>query len=110
VFGREMIPTDLIDVTTLVDYQVLMATVTWHREHRMHVLAVYAPNNPSDNSAFWDDLLTTIKERVLTKLDIILGDFNVMEDPQDRLLPHADDGAAIMALRSLTAECDVSDG
>jgi exonuclease III len=87
VFNKEVIPTDQIDVTALVDGRALVATVTWHREHQLHIMAVYAPNSPSDNSDFWDDLLAAIEERALTKPDIVLGDFNVVEDPQDRLPP-----------------------
>jgi hypothetical protein len=46
----------------------------------------------------------------MTKPNVTLGDFNVVEDPQDRLPPHADSDAAVAAPRSLTTECDVSDG
>jgi exonuclease III len=73
------------------------------------------PNNPRDNSTFWadSDLLTAIEEQAMTKPDVILGDFNVVEDPQDpsRLPPRADSDAAVEALHSFkfTTECDVSD-
>ena len=53
---------------------------------------VYAPNSPPDNKNFWNELDQAFNTNPFPYLDILLGDFNVVEDAIDRL-PSRNDNA-----------------
>ncbi|PCH33465.1 hypothetical protein WOLCODRAFT_147560 [Wolfiporia cocos MD-104 SS10] len=41
---------------TLVPGRALLLSIKWHGEDTLHILNVYAPNSPTSNQAFWNDL------------------------------------------------------
>ncbi|TFK79298.1 DNase I-like protein, partial [Polyporus arcularius HHB13444] len=76
----------------------------------LRVANVYAPNRPADNARFWEELdqvWTTARSR---RPDVILGDFNIVEDPIDRIPAHLDDRTAVTALRAMRSKLGLVDG
>ena len=71
--------------------RALLLQYTWHNSKILTVLAIYAPNDITENKDFWNELLLKWRELRLPRLDILLGDFNIVEDAIDRLPCHTRD-------------------
>lgn len=72
------------------------------------ILGVYGPNTgPSgDLRRFWDEL----NGAELGKLDVVMGDFNIVLKSEDRNPPHADELAATVALVNFLGKHRMVDG
>jgi exonuclease III len=92
----------------IVPGRALLATVPWHREERMTILVVYAPNDPTHIREFWETIKIELGN--LPKPDVILGDFNLVEDALDRLPPHLDPLSASEPLQDLKRSLKLTDG
>ncbi|KAF8308038.1 hypothetical protein DL93DRAFT_2045629, partial [Clavulina sp. PMI_390] len=112
VINKEMLPIEGLEVTELIPGRALLATMPWRATIKLRVLIVYAPNPPSDNRAFWDRLYTqwTSHDNPLPPVDILLGDFNLVELDEDRMPRHPDDARAVQSLLKLRTKIGVSDG
>ena len=76
----------------------------------MSILNVYAPNEPSANEAFWDSIERRWYDLDLPAPDLMLGDFNIVEDSLDRLPNRTDHAGATGALGRLRAKMLLQDG
>lgn len=67
------------------------------------ILAVYAPNDARENKGFWEKLNAkwTNLKLTLPEINVMLGDFNLVEEAINRQPPHADSAEAIGALNTL---------
>jgi len=104
--------TNIKDVKTyeVIKGRALLLQYTWHNNKILTVLAIYAPNDVTENKEFWDELLRKWRELRLPRLDILLGDFNMVEDAIDRLPCHTRDTRAAEALQAFRHEFDMIDG
>ncbi|KIJ61503.1 hypothetical protein HYDPIDRAFT_169730 [Hydnomerulius pinastri MD-312] len=85
----------------LIPGRAIHLSIEWHNDHKLSILNVYAPNNPSAHPTFWKDLHQAWISNFLLKLDLLLGDFNITEDPINRTPAHLDNENVIEALRDL---------
>ncbi|KAF6760768.1 Endonuclease/exonuclease/phosphatase, partial [Ephemerocybe angulata] len=95
--------------------RALMVRIPWKKAGGSKVvLAVYAPNAPDENAKFWANLkkkwTDAPSNSPLPMPDIMLGDFNVVEDSADRLPTHTDSTPAVEALRDLKKFLRLIDG
>ncbi|KAF8844901.1 DNase I-like protein [Paxillus ammoniavirescens] len=97
-----------IQTFDIIPGRALLARIPWHKDSHLNILNVYAPNDNSSNEAFWDQLRLQLKD--LPKPDVMLGDFNLVEDALDRLPPHPDARSATEALATLKQETHLVDG
>lgn len=77
-----------IDRYDIIPGRALMATIPWHNNDKISVLAVYTPNDPTENGEFWEEIFNPLQN--IPKLDIMLGDLNIVEDGLDCLPPKKD--------------------
>ncbi|EIN08151.1 hypothetical protein PUNSTDRAFT_17686, partial [Punctularia strigosozonata HHB-11173 SS5] len=87
-----------------------LLTIPWHQDSELRILGIYAPNDEKENAEFWRTLQRTWRTSRLPKPDMMMGDFNVVEDKIDRLPMHKDNGEATEALRTLKAKFNMLDG
>ncbi|KZV98463.1 DNase I-like protein [Exidia glandulosa HHB12029] len=85
VLNKRLVQTQGARMWVLVPGKAIVVSFNWHREQKLSVLAVYAPNDPSENKEFW----TTIRDALRQNADIprphvLKGDFNMVESMQDR--------------------------
>ncbi|KAI0677755.1 Endonuclease/exonuclease/phosphatase, partial [Trametes maxima] len=80
--------------------------IEWSCERTLRILNVYGPNATTENAAFWD----TLKNKNLGRMDIMMGDFNIVEEAVDRLPPRRDRETAVSAMRSLKTKMGMHDG
>ncbi|KIJ59328.1 hypothetical protein HYDPIDRAFT_140820, partial [Hydnomerulius pinastri MD-312] len=108
VINKHITNTSGIKLVELVPGRALLATIPWHREEHLNVLNVYAPNEPATNETFWTEVLDKLQGQ--PRPDVLLGDFNMIEDALDRLPPHMDARPAMDAMCKLKSEMHLVDG
>ncbi|KAI0348931.1 hypothetical protein OH77DRAFT_1499698 [Trametes cingulata] len=63
-----------------------MLDLTWSTDRRLRLLNVYGPNDRQESITFW----RTLTQKNLRSVSVMLGDFNIVDMPIDRL-PQKDD-------------------
>ncbi|KAI0341942.1 DNase I-like protein, partial [Trametopsis cervina] len=101
VLNKERLEVSLTTSTVVIPGRAMALNLVWHNDVPLTILNVYAPNSPTENERFWRDIAGKISRGECHKPDIILGDFNVVEDSSDRLPPHPDHRGATQALSDL---------
>jgi len=108
VINKKLLGTSGIKTHTLVPGRAILTIIPWQKESTLKVLAIYTPNDSLTNQQFWE--LTQSKLRNLPRPDLLLGDFNVVEDPLDRLPPKTDPFGPISSLHELKSHLRMKDG
>ncbi|KJA26902.1 hypothetical protein HYPSUDRAFT_132204, partial [Hypholoma sublateritium FD-334 SS-4] len=108
VINKDLANTTGTQVYEIVPGRALMISVPWHRDKTITVLSVYAPTNNQESTIFWEEL--NIGRQGRPQPDVILGDFNLVEDALDRLPPHRDPPAPTEGLTNLITALDMTDG
>ncbi|KAG1858688.1 Endonuclease/exonuclease/phosphatase, partial [Suillus tomentosus] len=109
VLNREITNTENATMQVIIPGRAAVLSINWHQDKRINILNIYAPNNLSDHKAFWDKIRTEWQRLNLATPDLMLGDFNLTEDPIDRAPARPDHEGAIDALRDLRNTLNVQD-
>ncbi|KAH9941470.1 Endonuclease/exonuclease/phosphatase, partial [Amylocystis lapponica] len=111
VFNKELIEAKAVSVTEVIPGRAVLATARMRQGEVLTFLGVYAPNSPSDNAQFWIDLQQWFESHPRqAKPDIMLGDFNMVEDALDQLPMHGDPNGPVDALDDLKSTFRLRDG
>ena len=90
--------------------RALLLTIPWRNNSVINVLAIYAPNPTNENQLFWETLDQKWLDENLPLPDVMLGDFNLVEEPIDRLPVHGDAPSAIQSLNKFKERLNLFDG
>ena len=101
VINRSLVAPKELEVTELIEGHALAIKFKWHGDRDILLINIYAPNNKNAHPEFWEMVDTKRRSKGLRRPDILLGDFNVTEEPIDRAPAHLDNTEAIAALRNL---------
>ncbi|KAI0072921.1 DNase I-like protein [Panus rudis PR-1116 ss-1] len=110
VINKDLANIKGISSTVIVPGRALLMQLPWHKDLKLSILAIYAPNNSSDNASFWNDIFNFWNTSQEPRPTIMLGDMNLVEDAIDRFPPHSDDANATMALRDVKSRLNLTDG
>ena len=110
VLNRRLINTRNSSTTTIIPGRALSTSIPWLDNQNINILTTYAPNPPRDNKDFWKKIFATLTLYDLAPPDILLGDFNLVEDALDRLPSSQDDTNATEALRDFRLKYGLIDG
>lgn len=110
VINKDMLNASEVTCETIIPGRAILATISRPSETTLNVLNVYAPNDTKRNEEFWGELNNALESSPQRKPDIMLGDFNLVEDSLDRLPCHPDDPNAVAALGTLKANYSLIDG
>lgn len=80
------------------------------QQKKLRILNVYAPNDPTDSGAFWKNIPNEMERKHLPNPDVMLGDFNTVEDSLDRLPNKSDNAETVRALREMRTNMNLIDG
>lgn len=94
----------------IIPGRALLLTIPWHGASNLNVLAVYAPNSPYENAEFWNNITINFCENNYPPPDIMLGDYNLVEESIDRLPAHTDNERAASSLADLKSFFHLCDG
>ena len=109
VINKQLIEPEKIETYELIPGKALMLKIRWLKTCNTSILNIYAPNERNAHPDFWATILTGRHTRHAPIPDFTLGDFNMTEDPVDRMPPKLDSETAIEALRDVKQEWDVRD-
>ncbi|KIO14619.1 hypothetical protein M404DRAFT_108999, partial [Pisolithus tinctorius Marx 270] len=107
-FNKCLVKTREVKTHDIVPGRALLITMPWYQQEKLNILNVYAPNDPSENQRFWETIHDNIIN--LPQPDVLLGDFNIVEDSIDRIPAHPDHTNAVNALRALKSHLNLQDG
>ncbi|KAF4578310.1 hypothetical protein EYR36_000117 [Pleurotus pulmonarius] len=105
VLNRGEFDAEHAECTEVIPGRAIIVNATIHTGKKLTILGIYAPNNTTDNARFWDQIREYFEAKPNERRpDIMLGDFNVVEDAIDRLPARAERNTATEALDKLKQE------
>ncbi|EPS96358.1 hypothetical protein FOMPIDRAFT_1032406 [Fomitopsis schrenkii] len=113
VLNKEIVNMQNVVATTVYEGRALQVQLRLKHETTLTILGVYAPNDPDLNEFLWEDIRDFYQKpenRDIPKPDIMLGDFNLVEEPLDRMPPHKDHQGAVNTLGDLKTLLHLQDG
>ncbi|TFK98436.1 Endonuclease/exonuclease/phosphatase [Pterulicium gracile] len=115
ILGKFLIKTEDASAKVLVPGRALLVKLTWNKNTSINLLNVYAPNVHGvgeENAQFWETLRAKLSEpeNIDWQPDMVAGDFNMVEDPVDRLTIRSAPAATTNALDGLKLLLKVQDG
>ncbi|KAF9780750.1 Endonuclease/exonuclease/phosphatase, partial [Thelephora terrestris] len=110
VINKGLLNAEKVTYEEIIPGRAIIAKIKWHGDATIKILNIYAPNDTAENEAFWDKLRDATTRKPEWKPDILLGDFNVVEDSLDRLPCHPDNAGAVAALGELKSHLNLIDG
>ena len=99
-----------IEEYKIIPGRALLARIPWHGDLLLTVLNIYAPNNHTEIETFFKELKLKFETETLPLPDLMMGDFNIVEDAVDHLPAHADHEGATQALYDLRTLLGLKDG
>ena len=102
-----------ISHSVVIPGRVIMIELPWNERDKLRIMNVYAPANNTDKVAFWRALQGIVEENDDLKPDVLMGDLNLVENPEmDRLNNSrgADPQAARTTMSDLMVELNLTDG
>jgi exonuclease III len=110
VINKGILNAQSVTYEDIIPGRAILAKILWHADTEIKILNVYTPNDTANNSKFWDTLNEITSSNPNLKPDIMLGDFNLVEDSLDRLPCHPDDPNAVAALGILKSNLNLIGG
>ncbi|EJD34057.1 DNase I-like protein [Auricularia subglabra TFB-10046 SS5] len=112
VFNKMLTNWETVESHVIVPGRVILARLTWHREDKLTVLAVYAPTRRPENHDMWEIIHDCLLDDAsdLPMPDLMLGDFNFVEDAVDRFPARMSTMDAPAAFQRLKRLLQMSDG
>jgi exonuclease III len=110
ILNKRFINTTEAATTVLVPGRAILTMIPWHDDQTLKILAVYSPNAPGEIKEFWKTIKDKVTQNANLKPNIMLGDFNLVEDAIDRLPCKADELSATNALRDFKINNNLIDG
>ncbi|KIO04156.1 hypothetical protein M404DRAFT_144507 [Pisolithus tinctorius Marx 270] len=107
MLNKHLVKMNDIHVHEIIPGRAILMTMHWYQQEKLNLLNVYAPNEPSENQKFWETIHDNLIN--LPQPDVLLGDFNVVEDSIDRIPAHQDHANAVNALRALRSHLNLQD-
>ena len=111
--NKRLIKPTNVRTRTIMDGRVMIIELPWNGEDTLRVMNVYAPAKNKKKAEFWENLLQQIELDDEPKLDLVTGDFNIVENPEiDRLVNRGttDPVAARESFSEFTTALNLADG
>lgn len=110
ILNKKLINPANVNVTVIIPGRALTANIPWHEDNNLNILVVYLPNAPGDIKNFWCTIQDHVSLSSNPRLNIMLGDFNLVEDALDRLPCKSDNHRATTALKRFRDANKLIDG
>ncbi|EIW59905.1 uncharacterized protein TRAVEDRAFT_20169 [Trametes versicolor FP-101664 SS1] len=92
-----------------IAFVITTILLPWSKDKSISIANVYAPNAARENAAFWDELNAIWAVPGCRRPEVMLGDFNMVENALDRVPERADVDVVTCALSSLLSLTDLQD-
>ncbi|KDQ56069.1 hypothetical protein JAAARDRAFT_132866, partial [Jaapia argillacea MUCL 33604] len=109
VLNREITDTSSLSFHELIPGRAITLTTKWHNSEKMTILNVYAPNDYAAHPNFWKTIGDKCRTLSIRRPDLMMGDFNIVEEALDRAPARLDDPTATTALQDLRTALQLDD-
>ena len=113
VVNKRLVKTSNIKTRTILEGRVMTIEIPWNGEDMIRIMNVYAPAQNNAKATFWEQLLQTIELDEEPEPDMVVGDFNIVENPEiDRLANNGltDPANARQSFSDFTTNLNLADG
>jgi len=117
VLNRRYVPTEgagTVRTTEIAPGRALLMKLKLSKNRTLAVLTIYAPNSEGENRDFWIQIRDYFESHLnIPKPDLVIGDFNMVEDIIDQLPAHknnANSTGTIDAFDKLKQSLNLHDG
>ena len=110
VINKRFINPELTNMKVIVPGRALTINIPWHDGNNLNILAIYSPNAPGEIKDFWKSIQEHTSHAPDPKPNIMLRDFNLVEDALNRIPCKPDDHRATNALRAFRESNKLIDG
>ena len=113
VINKRLIKTADVNTRTIVEGRVTMTELPWNGEDTLRIMNIYAPVKNDEKIEFWEQLILKMEEEGEPKPDLVMGDFNIVENPEiDRLTNRGttDPAGTREILSTFTTSLNLADG
>jgi len=110
VLNKELTNIKGVVQQNVIPGRAMLIILPWHSDLSLTISNVYAPNAPHENQAVWETLSLEWDRQELPPPNIMLGDFNLVEDAIDCLSSHSDLHSAVASLDSFRSKFLLKDG
>jgi exonuclease III len=109
IINKELINPDATKATGLIPGYTIHVSITWQNSLHLSLINIYAPTTPSKHPAFWTPLKDACTSHATPHPDLLLGDFNITDNPIDRTPTHPDANTTIQALQDFSNHLNLID-
>lgn len=110
MINKELVNTEGIKEEEIIPGRAMLLSIPWHDQSKLTILNVYAPaEDMKANEKFWIDLKNIFDANTHSKPNLLLGDFNVVEESIDRLPNKIDNNYTVKALKAFRRSLKLSD-
>ncbi|EPT04439.1 hypothetical protein FOMPIDRAFT_1091164, partial [Fomitopsis schrenkii] len=113
VLNKELVDAMAATAVTIKEGRALSAHIPHKQGKGLTVLGIYAPNDPVQNEYLWEDIVAFYDHPLnkgVPRPNIMLGDFNIVEQALDRMPQHEDRRETVEGLRDLLIKLNLHDG
>ena len=96
-----------VEQETIIAGRLNVYTVTMFSEN-IKILAIYSPNELTQKVAFWKEIRELSKTEL--KPDLVIGDFNFVENPLDRFPVRKEENRLMKVFREVRTNWQLEDG
>lgn len=105
VLKKNLINIQNSKMKVIIPGRAVLVSVNWHRDDTINILMVYAlnmtENNSDENRLFWTQLKDYLCSNPSVRVDVMVGDCNMVEEARDRSPARDDPAVAVEALDQL---------
>ena len=84
--NKRLVKAANIETRTIIEGRAMSIEIPWNGEDKLRIMNVYAPAKNNEKAAFWEQLLQKFETENEPEPDLVVGDFNIVENPEiDRL-------------------------
>ena len=113
VLNKEIVDAATATEAIVKEGKAMSVTIHLKQGKQLTILGVYAPNDPTQNEYLWEDVhefYNNPLNRKVPRPDIMLGDFNIVEQATDRMPQHDDRRETVEKLETLKTYLRLQDG
>ena len=110
---KSMIDIKNVSHCIIIPGRVIMADIPCNENNRLRIMNIYAPAKNAEKTDFWKSILRIIERDENLRPDVVVGDFNLIENPEiDRLRNsgRANPQTAREAMSEFNVELNLADG
>ena len=111
--NKRLVKTANLETRTIMEGRAMSIEVPWNGEDTLRIMNVYAPAKNNEKAAFWEQLLQKFETEEEPEPDMVVGDFNIVENPEiDRLQNSgtADPAKARETFSNFSTNLNLADG